>query len=360
MVNPQLAALTAKLKDLAGQSGKFTNWLKGSTFSAGLDIGSYSIKGVLVKRSSDGTKVLRVAETPIPSQPQPTDYTQGIQQIIKSLGAQDAKAVAAVGGSGAVLRSVVLPKMAPQELKASLAFEAEKYIPFKMDQAFIDFSVVGDRPNGRIEILLAAARKEVVEQRMAQLEQAQVRPAVIDLESVALANAWEVAGPVKEEDQVVVHSHVGARGTIFNFLKGKQVQFTREAGVGGAAFTQAVAERLQVNPAQAEQLKLEPGERAEEVRGALQPAWEEWLNQCRTSFDFYENQFGQEVNRLSLSGGSARLSGFSDWVGEGTGLPAEVWNPLQGLATELEPDQIEKAGISLVVALGLAVRGAAG
>jgi len=356
--NIQLAALTAKLKDLASQSEKLTSWLKGSALSAGLDIGSHSVKGLLLRRLGDVSTLLNMVEQPLPAGAQSSDCAQAIQQVLAKLNAQEARVVAAVGGSGVVLRSIVLPKMAPQELRASLSFEAEKHIPFKMDQTFLDFSIVGARPDGRMEILLAAARKEVVEDRMALLQVAQVSPLAIDLEMVALANAWEMAGTDAQGDQVSVLIHVGARGTIFNFLKGKQVQFTRETGVGGDAFTQAVSEGLHLDSAQAETLKCAPGERVQEVRNALQPAWEEWLNQCRVSFDFYENQFGQEVSRLCLSGGSARLGSFVSWVGEETGLPTTAWNPLKGLTSEVDAAHIEQAGVSMGVALGLAVRGA--
>ena len=337
--------------------GKFLKKVPPPTI--GLDLGSSSLKGVKLQKVSDQWRLLQVAIVPFPPQADPSQRVQAVQQGMERLSPRDARVVTAVGGAGTVLRRVLFPKMSPHELKASLSFEAEKHIPFKPEEVFLDFSVLGDRPGGRMEVLLAAARRELVNDQISLLSAVGLTPQAIDLEVVALANAWEVSRPTAG-DGVVALLHVGGRGTLLDFLLGGQLEFAREIPIGGNTFTQAIAEALQLDGPEAERIKCDPDTRWAQVQPPLQASWEEWLNQCRASFDFYENQYGRRVERLLLSGGSARLTGFKEWVQEATGLPTEVWNPLSGVTSETDPQVVERAKIELGVALGLAVRGSAG
>ena len=204
-----------------------------------------------------------------------------------------------------------------------------------------------------MEVMLAAARKEVVQNHLNLLQQAGVRCSSLSLEPVALANAWEISGVDSAEPVVLIH--LGARGTSLLFLAQKRLQFTRELPLRGEVFMRAVSERLKIDASQAERIKCEPGGRKPEVQAALQPAWEEWLTQCRASLDFYENQFGRAATRIFLSGGSVRMEGWQDWIGEATGLPVEFWNPLSALQSTLDPQSLKSQAQILGVAVGLAV-----
>ena len=344
--------------DAASRWPAVAKLFKGSTSCIGLDVGSASVKGVLLSRTDVGLKLLRFAAQSLPPSADAAARAQTIREVVRSLDERDTRVVVAVGGPGAVLRTVLLPEMSDQELKGALSFEAEKYIPFKLDETFLDSAILGKRPGGRMEVLLAAARRDLVSSHLELLSEAGVKPDILDLEALALANAWELSRPA-DASGVVALIHIGARGTILNFLLGTQLQFTREIPIGGESFTQAVAQGLQLDAAEAEKIKCEPGDRLSQVRLALQPQLEEWLSQCRVSFDFYENQFGQRVERLALSGGSVRLVEFKEKVREALGFPLEEWNPLSGLASDADPKQLESAAPTLGVAVGLALRGTA-
>lgn len=320
-----------------------------------------SVKGVLLSRTPEGPKLLRVATAIVPPEAAAAQRAQAIQQVMQSLKeTHESRIITAVGGSNVVLRSVLLPKMSPQELKTALTFEAEKYIPFKLEETILDFAIVGDRPEGRMEVLLAAARQELISAHLGLLQSAGVSPYAIDLEALALSNAWGLTHPKEEPLSAGADTsgliHVGARGTILVFLIGSQLQFTREVSLGGNTFTQAVAEGLQLDALQAEAIKCQPGLKLAQVRAALQPAWEEWLTQCRVSFDFYENQFGHRFQRIILSGGSTRLVGFKEWILEELGIPTEEWNPMEALASDIDPKLLDSHRNDLGVAIGLAVR----
>lgn len=331
-----------------------SKWLKKKEPTAvGLDVGVASVKAVLLKRAHpDGLTLLQHSAETLPDGADKPQRVQVVQKVLAGMASAKEQLAVAVGGAGTVVRTVVIPKMTPAELKTALNFEAEKYIPFRLDEVFLDSAILGDQPAGRMEVVLAAARKDLVRSRIDLLGAAGIIPRRVDLESVALANAWEVSSVGACGSDPAVLLHLGARGTILNFLSGKRLQFTREIPVGGQNFTQALAEGLGVDLREAERLKCQPGDRAEAVRAALQPSWEEWLTQCRASFDFYENQFGRRVAHLVLSGGAARLAGFKEWLQEATGFPTHLWNPLSGLIGSTPASGSE--ALVLGVAVGLA------
>ena len=350
---PQL--LIQRLRERFRVQPILEKFFKGTSCSIGLDIGSTSVKALKLQRAPAGLKLLKAATAPLAPGGDSSQRVAAIQQVMDELDGHEAPVVTGIGGQGTVLRLVLIPKMSPAELKGALGFEAEKYIPFKVEETRLDFHVVGDRPGGRIEVLLAAARQEVVTAHLEMLSGAGVSPRALDLEAVAMANAWEL-GHSSGDSEAVALIQVGARGTLLNVLRGSQLQFTREIPMAGNTLTQAVAAALGVDGATAEKIKCEPGQRREEVIAALEPRWEEWLAQCRASFDFYESQFGFKVARICVGGGSAALTGFQDWIKAASGLPVEEWDPLRKLTQEPNCGFPESHRSSFGIAVGLAVR----
>ena len=283
------------------------------------------------------------------------ERAEAVHQALRVLDARSARILTAVGGPSAVVRSVLFPKMSHQELTLSLAFEAEKYIPFKLEEVELDFSIRGDRPGGQMEVLLAAAPKKLVASHLDFLRKAELKIYAVDLEALALSNAWKVSRVAGESAHTLL-VYVGARGSILNFFRDSELQFTREISIGGEAFTQALARGLQLDRVQAERLKCQPENRESEVRSVLEPEWENWLSQCRASFDFYENQFGHGVESVLLGGGCARLVGFRQWLHEATGLATAEWNPMAKFSVPSDSPRSEPVGAVLGVAVGLAVR----
>lgn len=325
---------------MAGFGGR-----QGPSRCIGLDVGTSSVKGVRLHRAVGGIEIAQAEKVELPSEAQPAQRSAAVRQVLEKLSYRDLPAVVSVGGAGTILRRISLPKMTPQELRSAFSFEAERHIPFKMEEVFFDFSILTERPGGQMDVLLVAARRELVNDLLGLLSLCEVTPLAVDLEMVALTNAWEGASSPPESG-VTALLHIGSRGTVLDFIRDSQLEFAREINVGGSAFTQAVASTLRLGLPEAERLKCRPEGRAAEVRAAMQPAWEEWLSQCRVSFDFYENQFGQRVDRLVLSGGAARCPEFKEWVQEASGLPVKVWDPMSK-----DP--------SFTIAVGLALRGLA-
>lgn len=319
-----------------------------------MDIGSTCVKGVRVGRTPAGFKLIRFATVAVSPAADKSERLRAIQGVMHSLGTE-VNVVTAVGGAGAVLRNVLLPKMTPAELRGALSYEADKYIPFKPEEANLDFAILGDRSGGRMEVVLAAARKELVQSHLEFLKEAQVTPFVVDLETLALNNAWEVSHSA-QGSEVVALVHMGARATTLVFFQGLQFEFSREIPIGGEALTQAIAQGLQLDALEAEKIKCEPQGRESQIQGILLPIWEKWFSQARTSFDFYEDQYSRRIEKLLLAGPSAHVSGFREWLETTAEIPTDVWDPLTGLAVEGDHPGLESAKAGLAVAVGLAVR----
>lgn len=301
--------------------------------SIGLDFGTHSIKGVRLLRKPKSPRFTLTGAwvRDLPAGADSAVRVKTVQELLRQAGAEKSRVVTAVGGTGTVLRSVVIPKMTPEELRTALTFEAEKYIPFKLAEVYLDSTILQEQPGGRMEVLLAAARREVVKSHLDLLGSGGLVPFALDLEAVALANAWEISHPESAEKISGGLLQVGARGTLLNFFTGTQLQFSREIPLGGESF----------------------------AKSAAQPkdAWEEWLSQCRVSFDFFENQFGHRVEELYLTGGAAQTAGFPEWVQESSGLPTRLWDPLSGLDRDPSVRLEGVAAGRLGVAVGLAARG---
>ncbi len=185
-----------------------------------------------------------------------------MQKILREFSSDKKPLFSAVGGPGTVLRTVTVPKMTREELKTSLHFEAEKYIPFKLDEVFIDSAILKDQTGGRMDVLIAAARKDVVQAHLDFLSSAGAVPQVLDLEPIALANAWELSPPPGLGEKPAGLLHLGARGTILNFFSGTTLQFSREIPIGGDLFTRKIADGLGLDVPAAERMKCQPAELA--------------------------------------------------------------------------------------------------
>ena len=293
---------------------------RGPSRCIGLDAGTSTVRGVQLHRTGGQVEILQAETEDLSPGLDAVQRAEAVQRLAQKLGCPEVPLVAAVGGPGTVLRRVSFPKMTSSELKAALTFEAEKHIPFKLDEVFFDFSIQGDRGSGQMDVILAAARRELV-QELVELLAPCGAPLAVDLEMAALANAWE-AVPAAGGEGVTGLIHIGDRGTVLDFIRGSQLEFAREIT----------------------------------LRPVLQPSWEEWLSQCRSSFEFYEDQFGRRVEQLVLSGGGACMAGFREWVQETSGLPVQAWDPLAGVPGSEQAGTAEARG-ALAVAVGSALRG---
>ena len=304
--------------------------------------------------------------------------TEAVAQVFAENRFRGKRVCAGVSGQSTVVRYVPMMRMSDAELAQAIQFEVDKYLPFEVDEVVMDCQALrrraasgGEEGSGdasgedRMTVLLAACRRELVQERLDTIQEVGLLPIAIDLDLFALANAWELCGvpdyEVLDEEGMRASAlvDVGASRTSINVLHGGESCFSREINIGGADMTQAVARRLGVEGFEAEAIKRASEAHEAEVNSAISPVLEDLASELSLSIDYVENHDGLQVEELLLSGGGVLAPGASSYIEQATARPARTWNPLEGLRVDVDRvdvEELEAWAPSLVVAVGLAAK----
>jgi type IV pilus assembly protein PilM len=250
--------------------------LKGGAV-VGLNIGADSIKAVELKGKGNQVAVTALGMIPTP----PDSISQGvvmsttalsgaIRELFQKSGIKTKRIITSVAGSGAlVVRVIEVPKMSDAELKGNMTQDADRYIPFPPSEVIMDFKALRDLPgdpdSGNMEVLLAAAQREIVDLHINVLIGAKMEPLAIDVEPLAAARALSYNGLGDNSSgsnygDVWALINMGATNTEISILRGDILVFTRSIPRGANAFTQAISEALGLSAPDAERLKRELGD----------------------------------------------------------------------------------------------------
>jgi len=323
--------------------------------SVGLDIGSGSIKSVQLRWTQSGVELCEfgLAESS-------TDTGRAVAQFIQPRNIKLANI--SVSGPSTLIRYVNFPRMDPAELQQALKFEAQKHIPFPVDEVNLDgYILKPDLPGNLMLVLLAAVKKDLIAGRLKLMEEAGVKPNLIDIDSVALINAYNFNYPVESDSShnVIALLNLGASMANLNILEDGIPRLSRDIHTGGAVFTQKLADIFAADLVVAEKLKLSSeGENRDKVRAAMEPMLANLGLEIRTSFDFYESQSALSVEKILVSGGSSYFSGLKDMLSAAVGIAVEDWDPFKkiSLAGGIDAASLKSVSNQLAVAVGLALR----
>ncbi len=333
---------------------------KSSKTVIGLDVGSYAVKAVALQPHGDRLTLQGYAQARIGSQ----EPVEVIRKVLEQLGARSRRLVSSVSGRSVIVRQVETPRLNANELKAHIAYEADKYIPFGSEEVIIDCQPLPERADDtstKMQVLLVAVRRGFVEDHIVQLRNAGISPEIIDVDVFALANAYELLGPGVANDPEAKTAtaliDVGASKSNIAIVQGTRLLFTREVYLAGNEITDAIVRTFNEPAENVERIKSAPGEALEALIDAAMPAFEDLANEIRLSFDYVEGQFDAQVNHVVLTGGSSQLPGIAEILGNILGRPVHVLDPLAGL--DLVPSRYDVHGLdangpSLTIALGLA------
>lgn len=326
---------------------------KKKTLQTGLDIGSSSIKLVqLIGNPNEPTLVnLDLIKTK-----DDDDRKKALKALSQRLTSKDVNV--SISGPQVVVRYVELPKMSHDELKSSMKFEAEKYIPFKVEDVILDCQILESAGQGKVRVLLAAAKKDVVNKQLNMVQEAGFVVRIIDCDSFAITNAFLLNFSALGEDTNTALINIGNKLTSVNILKGKMPYFTRELQFGGADFAKSLSEKLNIDAFEASKLIEEPKGRLNEVMDCVRSTVMHMVEEIRLSLSYYENEVGAVADNVYLSGGLVRLEGITGLFNENFGIECKLWDPFKSLTPENEAvfKDYAKARSQFPVALGLALR----
>ena len=279
------------------------------------------------------------------------------------------RVVVGVANQKVVVRQVDLPWLPLEELRKSLAFQVQDFIPMPVEQAILDFHPLeefqSESGTRMLRVLLVAASREMVRTALAAVEQAGLQPTMVDLTSFAVLRSQVTAGAgLDVESEALVD--IGASVTNIVIHQGGVPRFVRILLMGGGDITDAVAERLGVPDEQAEALKQATGVAAVPAQADSHPAVRAIESTCaafveevRGSLDYYMAQpSAARVSRVVLSGGGSRLAGLVDRLASATRLPVNAASPMSRLAmgkTGLTDEQLAYVEPMATVPVGLAL-----
>jgi len=354
----------------------------------GLDIGSNSFKLVQLKSTSKGWQLVKYAIQEVSGEAveeldpdlKETVLSEGLKKLFKARKVSNKRVATAVSGDSVIVRYVKLPFMTEEELRNVISYEAEQHIPLPIDQVVVDFHILGeaaDEKEKKLEVLLVAAKEELIDQHIRILKLAGLKPAVIDVDSFAMENAYE-ANHGKELGETVALINIGAKITTINVVEDGISHLTRDFAVAGNQFTKEIQREFNLSFSQAEELKKQQGtiviesdeinlsrmpdkeDRSSRISEAITPVLNKILSELKRSFDFYENSIkGRPISKVLLSGGSARLKNLDKFLSDKLGVPVERSDPFSQIRVNLgeaDMEALRENAPALAVSVGLALR----
>lgn len=325
---------------------------------AGLDIGSHSVKLAEILFPASGKPVLTGFGLRAFSAPGKAAISDCIKELAAAARVTVKEFAISVSGPSVIVRFISMPKMKREELAGAIRFEAEKHIPFNINDCVIDFQVMReDSKEDKVDILLAAARKEHIEERIKLVQAAGFSVGAVDVDGFALSNAFLANYPAANADKTVLLFDIGAELTNLSILKSGNICLVRDVAIGGRDFTAAVAKALALDAASAEKSKLSPQDKAQGIIQCSKAALSNLLDEVRLSCSYYENQCGRAIDDIYISGGGADLIGLPEFFKEALGIKPNFLNPFQAIDTvNIDAGELKKNESFFAVAVGLAMR----
>lgn len=339
----------------------------------GLDISSSAVKMVeLSGNAKDGFRVERYT-IEVLSRDVIADgnivnleaAAESVKRAWKRMGTSTRQVAMALPAAAVITKKIIVPAgQREEELEVLVESEANQYIPFALEEVNLDFQVIGPAPSSpdEVEVLIAASRKEKVEDRVAVAEAAGLKAAVMDVESYAALAAFELIErqlPDQGKNQVVAIVDIGANVTNLTVMRNGQQVYAREQAFGGAQLTQDIVRQYGMSFEEADAAKRNGGLPENYEAELLRPFMESLALEVSRALQFFftSTQYNQ-VNHLVLAGGCAAIQGLDEVVATRTQVNCLVANPFAGMSVSdrVRPRNLVNDASSLMVACGLALR----
>jgi len=339
----------------------------------GVDISTSAVKMVeLTDRGSKMYQVERYAIEPLPRDSVVEGNINNLDAVSETLkrchgrlGSSIKTVAIALPNAAVITKKIMVPSgLTEDEIEVQVESEANQYIPFSLDEVNLDFQIIGPAPGSPddIEVMIAASRKEKIEDRVAAAEVAGLKAVVVDIDLFAGQSAFELIEsqfPEKGKDQNIVIVDVGASFTNVNVLRNGQSIYLREQPFGGAQLTQEIQDKFGLSREEAEVAKRAGGLPDNYETDVLNPFLETFgLEVARALQFFFTSTQHNQVNHIVLSGGCAALPGADAAVAKRTQVNTVIANPFANMAlsSKVRPKNLAQDAPSLMVACGLALR----
>lgn len=340
---------------------------------AGVDISTSGVRLVELADAGKGELLLsRYAFEPLPrgavvdgNIDNIETVAEAVRRLWKKSGSKAKHVALGMPPAAVITKKIILPAgMSEDQLEVQVESEASQYIPFALDEVSLDFDVIGAAPNAPddVEVMLAAARREKVEDRVAIIEAAGLTATVMDVESYAARAALERIVdtlPQAGKDKIVALFQIGSQATHISMLLDGETIYEREQPFGGNQLTQDIVRAYGMAFEEAENRKRS-GDLPENYQADLLGPFLEnaALEVTRAIQFFYTSTPYTRIDQLYLAGGCAQLPGLLDIIANRTRIASAMVSPFAGmqLGPEVREAQLRQEAPAYLVACGLALR----
>lgn len=336
----------------------------------GIDIGSHAVKVCEVKRAGKngyelvtlGTAALSPGSVDDGALQDADDVAAAISELFKNLKIKNKRVGLSISGYSVIVKKINIEIENQDELAERLHQEAEQYIPFDIKEVYLDFQVTKAAKGEfeRSEVMLVAAKKEVVDAYLEMIQDLKLLPVLVDVDGFALENIWNtIAGSEKN----ICLVDIGASKMSINIIVGGTSVLARDVVTGSDKISQDIADALDIDYDEAEKIKL--GRQAakegdqETLHNIVNKITTKWVLEIKKAIDLYgNNNPGRPLVSLVLSGGGSKVVGLRDYLAKETGLEVIAFNPFEGMkiSKNIDMEYLKVAAPEMSIATGLAIR----
>ena len=338
----------------------------------GIDISSSAVKVLELSKTGDHVRVERYAVEPLPQNAvvehaitEVEQVGEAVERAVKRSGTKLKHAAVAIPAAHVITKIIKMPAgMSDQERHTQIEMEADHYIPYPLDEVNLDYCVLGQSEGNpeEADVLMAACRKEVVEDYLAVIQGPGLNPQVVDVETFAMENAYGLIAshmPGGGMEKTVAILDVGATTTNINVVHNNRSVYTRDHAFGGRQLTEEIQRRYGLSYEEAGLAKKQGGLPDNYQTDVLRPFMEAMCQEIMRALQFfYSSTPFNSVDQLLLAGGCAQIAGVDELVAARIGVPAMVANPFASMSlnARIKPQLLSNDAPSLMIACGLALR----
>ena len=363
----------------------------------GLDIGSSSVKAVKLKKTNEGYEITGAEIVSVLSDSienvspdlRHSLYVDAVKKILRAKNMTGKKIVTSVlsAENSTIIRYVGLPYMTEDELKNQMPHQLEQYVPIAQDQIAYDYKVVteyAEDSQKKMLVLIVAVKNDSMNQHMSILKDAGFSPQAIDVDPLALCNAYTLNAEEETSElrlNTVALINIGAKSTILQIVEKNVPRFTKDISLAGNNFTKDIMREFQLDFPQAEELKKQQArilveseetlldtvrdandEKVIRINDAMKSSLNKLFQEIRRGFEYYENNNKKQagsVQKILLSGGSSRIQNIDKFLAEKLSIPVEINYPFKNVnidSKNFDLDNLRLNAVQFNIALGLAIR----
>ncbi len=376
----KLDAVKEKLGALAKKAKGLSELLLGSPDVLAIDVGTYSVKILLLKQEGPSIALKAWGYLPLNAKPEATadeKKTQTVNMVRAFLiqkGLKIKEVATSLSGNSVIVRYVKFPQLTKGELRSTLATEAEPFIPFDINEVQLDFHILShvvEEGQKKMETVLVAAKKDLVNARLDILQGTGLVPTIIDVDSFALENVFERLRDPKMDNGATLLLNIGHMVTNLSIVEQGVTKVVRDIFISGNTISKALMKAFQYDFAKAEEIKkqyglivdagekekaLQDGQReALGVSQAVANVAKDLVGEVHRSVDFYLSQGPERsIGRIMLTGGSARIKNLAQHLSAELKVPVSVLDPFSILPqppADLPPELAPSFGVTMGLAL---------